>query len=239
QADTGKPHYMYSFIAVNAGWGKNLNQYTALVDRPFWGTDGPTVNVSALIAIKESYWGISLMAGYSAPGFALSAFAPLNSDTNKYNSFLGGSAAHYNIYYALGGLCLKLPQRTTRGALELRIMLGPLICNSPNITYTTNIPQPPNFTTSMVNTTHISSFTAVAFAMCPGIGIGHKMSKHIAVMGYCDLIFTEFKYATTETNTSPGSNQTTNLHAESVIDYVNLTATVAYSFGNIKANISY
>ncbi|HWY98044.1 MAG TPA: hypothetical protein VNY36_03060, partial [Bacteroidia bacterium] len=201
--------------------------------------NGPTVNVSALLAIKESYWGISLMAGYSAPEFDLSAFAPLSSDTNKYNTFLGGSAAHYNIYYAFGGLCLKLPQRTTRGALELRIMIGPLICNSPDITYNTNIPQPPNYTTSRVNTTHISSFTAIGFAMCPGIGIGHKISKHIAIMGYCDLIFTSFKFTTTITNTSPGSTETTYTPSQSVMDYVNVTATVAYSFGNIKATISY
>ncbi len=230
---------MYPFVAASVGYGQNLSNKPVNNVRPFWGTNGPTVNISALIALKESYWGIACMLGYSAPGFDLSAYAPLNSDTNKTNTFGGGSAGHYNIYYLMGGLNLKLPQRTTRGALEVRFMVGPLICTLPAITYTTHIPQGPAYTSYKVYTTNVTSATSSTFAMSPGIGLGHKMSRHLAVMAYCDLIFASFKFNTVTSTNSYVSSETHSNISESVMSYVNFSATLSYSFGYIRPNIMY
>ncbi len=239
QADTGKPHYMYSFIAVNVGYGTNLTSTSDNNIQPFFGTTGITINISGLLAFKEAYWGIPVMIGYSNPGFNVGAYAAANSDTNKLTTYTSGSAGRYSIYYLLSGLNLKLPQRTTREAVELRIMVGPLLASVPAISYSGKIAQAPNFNTYQTYTSSVSSATTVAFAISPGIGLGYKFSKHLALMAYSDLIFAALPLNLTTTNTINGTNETKSFVAHSSMAYVNFTASLAYSFGNIKANIAY
>jgi hypothetical protein len=237
QADSSRPHYMYSLISVGVGYGENLSKNPTTDVRPFWGTNGPTASASVLFAIKESYWGIAAVLGYSAPGFNLSAYAPLGFDTNKTKTFGGGNTAHYNIYYLLGGLNIKLPQRTTRTAFEVRVMIGPMICTLPALNYSINIPNGNGYQAYKVSTT---SSTSTGIAMSPGIGIGQKLNTHLALMLYADVLYSAFVFHTTTTIISPNNpDQVSTNRSESVMEYGNLTATLSYSFGRIKPNITY
>ncbi len=231
---------MFSFISVNAGYGANLIPNPNSTVQPFFGTSGPTINVSALIALKESYWGIPIMAGYCAPGLAVSKYAAVNSDTLFNASYKGGSAGHYNIYYLFSGLNLKAPGYTTRNAIELRVMVGPLIASMPAITYNNQIPVViTNPNTCKTITTRVSPSTVTSIGLSPGIGAGYKIAKHLAIMGYCDAIFAVFPFDISTANTSNGTVESQNFRKNSAMSYINLTAALAYSFGTIAPNIAY
>jgi|GEM_PF-3408589 hypothetical protein len=237
QKDTS--HYMFSFISINAGYGVNTVSPSSKTQvAPFWGTSGPTVSVMGLIALKGSYIGIPIMLGYSAPKFDAADYGKQNPDTSqryKYYTYNSSTSGNYNMYYLMTGLELKLPERTTREAFELRFMIGPLIATEPAFTYSYGNP---NYLVEHV--TSITSATSVAFAFSPGISFGYKLTQHLAIMADADVLFAQLKFSATESwndfNSVYVSPQITILSA---MGYLHLTGGIAYTFGKMTPNISY
>lgn len=243
QADSSRDkHYMYSFITVNVGWGKNITAQTENIRQPFWATNGPTANISALFALKESYWGIAAQLGYSTTAFNTKAYYPASADTGIYvNNRVSvanvSAATYYNVYYLLGGLGIKLPQHTTQHAIEFRIMVGPMVCTMPALSYSEKINQAGVSTLYNVNSTRATAFS---LAMSPGLGLGQKLTKHIAVMAYADILYSAMIFKTHNTISSPGYETTiTTVNNHSLMEYGNITASVCYTFGKMTPNITY
>ncbi|HTB06587.1 MAG TPA: hypothetical protein VK806_06490 [Bacteroidia bacterium] len=236
-------HYMYSFASVGAGYDINIHPYANSINsygRPFWANGGPTINVSGLIAFKQSYFGIPVMLGYSQAAFNVHDYASFQADTNPspYKTYGSGNAGNYNIYYLLTGINLKIPAHTTRYTIELRALIGPVIATLPNIEFSYINPLSAAIVAPAI-TTQITSKTIIALGFCPGISAGYKLTQHFALMGNIDLIYAQLNFNPTATTIGNGKETTRKIFMESDISYLKISAGVAYTFGRMTPNIEY
>ncbi len=237
QKDT--THYMFSFVSINAGYGMNtVSPASKILITPFWGSNGPTASVMALLALNESYFGIPVMLGYSAPKFDATDYGMQNPDTAqqyKYYTYDRSKSGNYNIYYLMTGLDLKLPERTTREAFELRFVVGPMIATEPAFTYGYGNP---NYLVEHVAS--ISAANTVAIAFSPGISFGYKLTQHMAIMANADVLFAEMKFKATESwNGFYYVGYPRQIAILSAMGYLHLTGGIAYTFGKMTPNIAY
>lgn len=238
QTDSAKVKYIYDFVTVNAGYGTNIVSPSGKTARPWWAKSGPVITLSGIWAPKQSYMYIPVTIGYSAPAFSLSEFATNNTDTNKLSSYAGGSAGNYHIYYLLAGIGIKIPGHTTRYAIELRFTTGPLVSTFPHVSYTSNIPAAPLYTTTRTVTTYINPATAIGIAISAGISAGYKLNKHWGLMANADLLSAGLRFTPSQT-TSDNINQPQSIIIRSSYNYAMYTAGIVYTLGTIIPNIEY
>jgi len=239
-AQTDTIHYMFSFVGINAGYGMNTISPSSLTQTiPFFGSNGPVFTATGLIALKESYFAVPIVLGYSAPKFDVAAYGSTNRDTSQaYNGYRysSGTAGSYSLIYAMTGLGLKIPGRTSRGAVELRVLVGPVIASEPVISYTYTDPYNP---AAPAHTINISAATTVAFGFSPGISVGYKLTQHIAIMANADLLFAQLKFGTYENLHDSLNSEPQKTTIISSMAYLHLTGGLIYTLGKMTPNIVY
>jgi hypothetical protein len=233
QADTS--HYMYSYLGVNGGYDVNMSGAKSNYINPFWATNGYNFYGSALFALKESYFGIICMAGYMHASFDLTNYLSDGIDSNRLYKYTEVEQGTYNLYYAMAGLNIKIPGRTTREAIELRFLIGPIHITQTAIQYSYSPNASPNNVTQV--TLAPASTTTIGF--CPGIGAGYKIDRHFAIMANADLFFTNFLINTNMESENGGNAVNQNLAFHSAVVDLQLTAGIIYTIGHITGNIAY
>lgn len=237
QADTS--HYIYSMFGLNGGYGINLvSPANTKYANPFWTKGGPNISASGLIALRQSYFSVPVVIGYCAPVFDLQDFIGIDLDTTQPSRYQAVSSGNYHIYYAMTGLNVKVPHRTTREAIELRFMVGPLIATQGTISYNYINPLTTPPSPTIISKTFINQSTCTTLAFSPGISLGYKLSKHFAVMGNADLFYALLRFYTTRDNTDDFGNTTSqSLYMRESMLYLQLSAGLTYSIGHIIGNI--
>jgi hypothetical protein len=227
-------HYMHSFVSVNAGYGINLRPASnTKYAYPFWGENTPEFSLSGLLALKSTYFGIPFVAGYLSPKFNISQYLGFYGDSSNY-PYQASGVNIYHVYYFMTGLNIKLPQRTTPFAIELRIMFGPVFLNQSDINYSYSTYPPAN---TISETIYRANTAALGFG--PGIGLGYILSNHWALMANADMLIAEFEYHTTMSAIDNNSVSNQVIYMRSVLFYGNLTGSLVYTFGKMTPNIAY
>ncbi len=184
--DSTKMKYVHSYISINVEYGRNI------APQPGWQFGGGLGgNISGYVALKESYFGIALMAGYSRSLFVGSSYhSTMGNIQNYYN---GESSGSYNEIYALAGLGLKIPEHTTRYAIEVRVMIGAATCTEPATKFFTSSISPLRSDSGTYQGSPYSAFSHTV--LDGGIGFGYKISKHWGIMGYFDFMAAHYYQA--------------------------------------------
>ena len=211
--DTDKVRYVHSYISLNAGYCKNI--YPQLE----WIIKGVAeASISGYFALKETYFGISLVGGCSEYSFVGRDYEVLSGKITEFSQ--GESSGLIKEAYLLGGLGFKIPEHTTRYAIEVRVMIGGSYGAVPATT-TLMSTQTPNSSYSNIIQT-VSSQAIYYGSLDAGIGYGYKISQRWGLMANCDWMFIPFY--------KPTGIRITNL---------DLSAGLVYTFGKMIGNFVY
>jgi hypothetical protein len=135
------------------------------------------------------------------------------------------------------GLGLKIRGRTSRGAIELRVLVGPIIASEPAFTYSYESPNPNNI---WLHTINVAAKATIGFGFSPGISLGYKLTQHLGLMANADMLFAQLIFKTSKSTYDPVYIMApTPITIISSMAYLHLTGGLIYTLGKMTPNIVY